>query len=104
MQHIYQDEIYLYTHYTRDNGKLISTIPIEFQDFTVKWSFNHFIYADFLKKSANSEVLTTQVNFHILDDLFMYYVNTPKKNSVYTAEDDMITSICVTNIYHDCSS
>jgi len=104
MQHIYQDENYLYTHYTRDNGKLISTIPIEFQDFTVKWSFNHFIYADFLKKSANSEVLTTQVNFHILDDLFMYYVNTPKKNSVYTAEDDMITSICVTNIYHDCSS
>jgi hypothetical protein len=42
-QHIYQDENYLYTHYAGDTGKLISAIPIEFQDFTIKWSFNHFI-------------------------------------------------------------
>jgi hypothetical protein len=79
MQHIYQDENYLYTHYAGDNGKLISTIPTEVQDFTIKWSFNHLIYADIKKRSAISEVVTTQVNFHILDDLFMYYVNTPQK-------------------------
>jgi hypothetical protein len=48
MQHIYQDENYLYTHYAGDNGKLY-LLFLEFQDFNIKWSFNHFIYADFKK-------------------------------------------------------